>query len=76
MYLAVESGGPDREGLLRRESGVRYLVPIDAAELRNHFPQISDPAACSPWEVLLVCRSGRTPHMESKSEQTSAVFST
>ena len=79
MYLAVESGlplmggafsrpppsgGPDREGLLRRESGVRYLVPIDAAELSKKFPQISDPAACIRWEVLLVCPGARDQNRE------------
>ena len=72
MYLAVESGlpleggafsrpppsgGSDSEGLLHRKSGVRYLVPIiDAPFAPNRFPQISGLAACSPWEVLLVCR--------------------
>ena len=52
-----EPGGSDKDVLLGSESGVRYLIPIHAADLPNQFPQISAPSKCTQWEVLLVCRT-------------------
>lgn len=54
-----EPARSDRDVLLGSESGVRYLVPIHAADLPDQFPQISAPSECTQWEVLLVCRSAR-----------------
>ena len=72
MYLAVESGlpleggdfsrpppseagSPDMDFLLRDGSGVRYLAP--AEDNPNRLHQVSDPATCIQWEVLVVCRA-------------------
>ena len=43
---------------LRSGSGVRYLAPApDPEDRTNRLPQVSDPAACVQWEILLVCRA-------------------
>ena len=43
---------------LRNGSGVRYLAPApDPEDRTNRLPQVSDPAACVQWEILLVCRA-------------------
>ena len=62
-----EPGGSDKDDLLRNEPGVRYLAPAHTADFPNQFPQISDPTACSRWELLFVCYGAReeTPGMPS-----------
>ena len=49
---------PDKDVQLRNGSGVRYLAPApDPEDRTNRLPQVSDPAACVQWEILLVCRA-------------------
>ncbi len=51
-------GRSDKDVQLHHGSGVRYLAPApDPADRSNRLPQVSDPAACVQWEILLVCRA-------------------
>ena len=56
-----EPGQSHKDIQLRHGDGVRYLAPApDGADLSNRLPQVSDPVVCVPWEILMVCRAGRT----------------
>ena len=53
-----EPSRSDQDVQLRNGLGVRYLAPApDPEDRTNRLPQVSDPAACVQWEILLVCRA-------------------
>ena len=54
----TEPGQSDKDVQLRNGPGLRYLAPApDPADRSNRLPQVSEPAACVQWEILLVCRA-------------------